>query len=284
MGQINSIYTTVSGGRVYIAADTQYIGSVASYNNSFTQFFAWLFGKSIAVNFDGKVRSVNREGYAELLCSFALADKVSDIGQRTIFREVVQSATLPTSNLKMRDVIESKDRQALFEKLALAISRGETTKALLMIGKGAELDTAYFDRERLSPSFSSDAAGLGSRAYTFTVFSASPILQAARKGNAIVCRVLKEAGANLSLSGKEYTFKREIMDVNRHLEFGLDPVWVPHHYHEKDGNGGERNHVRHDLEFRPRLHERAIVTTQDSRSVERKCQLDPIDLKLQACD
>jgi hypothetical protein len=59
MNTINHIYTTVSGGRVHVAADAKYLGSVNSYNNFFTQFFAWLFGYSMRVDFDGKERSVS---------------------------------------------------------------------------------------------------------------------------------------------------------------------------------------------------------------------------------
>jgi len=177
VNQINSIYTTVSKGQVHIAADTKYVGSVDSYNNCFTQFFAWLFGRSMTVNFDGKVRSVNKESYTNLIRSLTQNDQINDIRQRSIFRPIAEAATLPQSNLKMRDVITSDDRQALFQKLAIAISRGDTTKALLMIGKGAELDTVYYDRGQLYPSFSRDTSDLDSNSrYNFTVFKAAPVL------------------------------------------------------------------------------------------------------------
>ena len=126
MNQINNIYTTVSRGQVHIAADAKYIGSVDSYNNCFTQFFAWLFNRSIAVNFDGRVRSVNKESYASLI--HTLSDRVNDVSQCRIFRSVAETATLPANHLKMRDVIESVDRQALFRKLAIAITQGDIPK------------------------------------------------------------------------------------------------------------------------------------------------------------
>lgn len=147
----------------------------------------------MAVNFDGKVRSVNKESYTQ-------NNEINDIRQRSIFRPITEAVTLPESTLKMRNIITSEDRQELFQKLAVAISRGDTTKALLMIGKGAELDIAYYDRGQLNPSFSSDESNLDSISeYTFTVFRASPILQAAQKSNVVVCKFLKEAGANLSV-------------------------------------------------------------------------------------
>lgn len=276
MNQINSIYTTVSKGQVHIAADTKYIGSVDSYNNCFTEFFAWLFGLSMTVNFDGKVRSLNKESYTNLVRSLIQNNEINDICQRSMFRPIAEAAKFPQGNLKMRDVITSKDRQALFQKLAIAISRGNTTKALLMIGKGAELDTEYYDRGQLYPSFSRDTSDLDSTSrYGFTVFKAAPILQAARKSNVRICQFLKDAGANLSVSGKQYSFKREITNVNSRLEFGVEPRWVPHHYHTNDSKGNERDSVRYRMEYRPQLRERTIVTTQDSRSGEKNYQLDP---------
>ena len=82
MNQINSIYTTVSKGQVHIAADAKYIGSVDSYNNWFTQFFSWLFGRSMTVNFDGKVRSLNKESYTNLIRSFTQNNGINYIRKR----------------------------------------------------------------------------------------------------------------------------------------------------------------------------------------------------------
>jgi hypothetical protein len=281
VNKINSFYTTISKGQVHVAADTKYIGSVDSYNNWFTQFFGWLFGLSIRVNFDGIVHSINKESYTNLIRDLTQNSEIHDIHQRSLFRPIAEAATLPTNNLKMRDVIASEDRQALFQKLAIAISRGDTTQALQMIGQGAELDTVYYDRGKLSPSFSKDTSDLRtSSQYTFTVFRAAPILQAARKSNKIVCKFLQDAGANVSVSGSQYTFKREITNVDTRLEFVAAPRLVPHHYHTQDSNGNERNSVRHRMEYRPELQERTIVTAQDSRSGEKNYQLGQNNFKV----
>lgn len=279
MNQINYIFTTVSEGQLHIAADTQYIGSVNSYNNCFSQFFAWIFGYSMPVNFDGQIYSVNKESYSNLLHS--LNDKISDIRDHTIFRSVAEIAKLPTSNLKMRDVIASHDRKALFQKLIFAISRGETTEALSMIGQGADLDIAYYDRDKLNPTFSKDTQDLSSTSrYSFTVFHAAPILQAARKGNAIVCKFLKEAGANLSVIGEKYTFKREIIDVHNRLEVVAVPVLVPYYYHVKDSRGHCKLKTSYRTEYKTELRDRTYVTTQDFRSSEKSYRLNQDRLSL----
>ena len=280
MNQINTIYTTVSKGQTHIAADTRYIGSVNSYNNCFTQFFTSLFGRSVSVNFDGKIRSVNKESYTNLIRNLTTQDKIDDIRQHGIFRSVAEKSTLPTNNVKMRDVIASKDRKELFRKLAIAISKGDTTKSLLMIGKGAELDAVYFDRNTLSPSFDQDTSDLSQSKYIFTVFHAAPILQAVRKGNHVVAKFLQEAGANTEILGRQYTFKREITDVRRFLEFAVQPTLVPHHYHVRDAQGREHDQTRHQMEYKTKLDERTIVTTQDSRSDEKSYTLSGVGYQL----
>ncbi len=252
MNQIDAIYTTVSNGQVHIAADKQYIGSVDSYNNWLTQFFAWLMGKSISVNFDGKLRCLNKESYSILLTS--LTNKVEDVGHHRMFRRMIVETALPQNNLRMRDVIASDDSQRLFRKLAQAISRGDTVKAKRMIGKGAELDKMYYEREGLGISFYEDTSGLFSTSrYEFKVFKGTPILQAARKGNKVVCEILRQFQANLDCLGDEYWFKREIVSVERRQEIVLD-TFVRHR--------GHRRQVTH----RPRVQEQTIVNTQDYRS------------------
>jgi hypothetical protein len=265
VNNINNIYTTVSDGRTHIAADTKYIGTVDSYNNCFTQFFARLFRLSVDVNFDGKIRCINKDSYKQLLDNFGFNGILAPT-----FRTVAESVTLPNSSLKMRDVISSNDRNTLFQKLAQAISTGNTSKALLMIGKGAELDTSYYDRGHLYPSFYSDTSNLDSESrYSFNVFQAPPILQAAKKANRIVVEFLNEAGANLNATGKEYTFKREIVDVQRNLEWTVQPHLVPHHHYHRG-----HHHVDYRVRYSPQLHERTTVFTQDSRNNKRNYKLD----------
>lgn len=281
MNQINNIYTTISNGQVHIAADTKYIGSVDSYNNSFTQFFAWLFKLSIAVDFDGKVRSLNKESYTNLLRILHQEERIRKISQAMLFRPIAEAGQLPVNGLKMRDVITRKDRYALFKKLAQAIWYGDIAKALLMIGKGAALNISYYDRDRLHPSFKQDTVDLDPHSrYSFTVFKAPPLLQAARKGHIVVCKFLQEAGANALAKGEKYKFKREITRVDKRLEAVVEPTVVPHHYIVKDQHGSDHHAVSQRLEYRPALRERTVVTTEDSRSGQKSYKLDPTNFRL----
>src|SRR4051812_32931951 len=272
MGSINHIYTTVSKGQIHIAADTKYIGNVDSYNNFMTQFFNWATGRSMTVNFDGKTYSVNKESYTRLVQGLMQTAVINDIAQYSLFRPVAEKSSLPTNNLKMRDVIAIEDRQALFRQLATAIAAGDTTTALTAIGEGAELDTPYYDREGMQPSFYDETADLSPHSpYSFTVLHAAPILQAAKKGNTAVVQFLKEAGANSSTQGKRYQFKREIIGVDKRLEWGAELKWVPHHYEKEDAFGCKHKYVEHKPEWQPTLRDRVAIFTQDSRINERSC-------------
>jgi hypothetical protein len=191
-----------------------------------------------------------------------------------MFRSVAETSPLPASHLKMRDVMTIEDRQKLFKKLAVAISQGNTQKALLMIGRGAELDTAYYDRDFLSPSFDHDSDYLSESKYTLTIFHAAPILQAARRGNQAVIQLLKEAGASTRLTGQQYILNREITGVHRYLETTMQPILVPHYFHDQNSCGRHHRHVGYRTEFRPVLQERTSVTIQDSRSGMKNYQLD----------
>lgn len=266
MGSVNQIYTTVSKGQIHIAADLQYIGSVDSCNNFLTQFFNWMTGRSMTVNFDGKTYSVNKESYTRLVQSLM---KTADIAPYSLFRTVAENCELPKNNLKMRDVIAYDDRQALFKKLARAIASGNTATALAAIGEGAELDTPYFDRQDMDPSFYNETDDLNSQStYGFTVFHATPLLQAARKGNKVVCDFLQKAGASASIHGKQYQFERKILGVDKRLEWV--PAWrmVPHHYEKEDAYGRKSKYVEYKSEYHPELCDRVYVATQDSRGAQ----------------
>ena len=278
MNSINCIYTTVSGGRLHIAADAKHVGTIDSYNNCFSQFFAWLFCRSMTVIFDGKARSVNKQSYTHLIQSLNKNDQIKDIYNRSVFRSILETATLPTGNVRMRDVITSQDRNTLFRKLSFAIAQGDTTKAMLMIGKGAEVDTAYYDRGTLPLSFTAVTSNLGNSRYTFTAFRGTPILQAARKGNQQVCQFLKDAGANLSIIGEQCTVKREITSVNTYQELVYEPELVPHHHHSRDAKGRDREIVRHEVEYQPQWRKRTIVNTQDTVSNWKTYRLNLGDL------
>ncbi len=260
MNTVGNIYTTVSNRSLHIAADHLYIGKINSYNNCLTRFFAWLFGWSMSVDFDGRERAVDKKSYKNLVEQLRSGVEGINIEEYKIFKPILEGISLESYKGRMRDAISSSDRNSLFERLALAISRGETNKALQMIGKGAELDTPYFDRESGSVTFCNDTDGLSfSSKYKFTVFKASPLLQAARKGNKTVVSYLKKFGANLSGTGKEYTFVREITNVSHNLEVTPSLTSMTHNF--LLGN-------KRILSVEP--HMEPEVTTEDSRTNEKK--------------
>lgn len=279
MNKINAIYTTVSDGQTHIALDTKYIGSVDSYNNCFTQFLAWLPGNSVAVNFDGKIRSLNKESYKNLLYHLTQRNKISNIEKFTLFRKVAENTKLPESHLKMRDVISVSDKNALFKKLADAISKVDTARALLMIGKGAEVEKNYRDRGEYGPIFNdeSDSADLDKSSCSFSVFKGSPIMQAANKANVAVVEFLRETGANIDVIGEKYTFTREAK-VQKYHEWVSEPVNVPHLEYNQYGFLVNRERIQ----YIPRMVEKESVTNYDHRSNSVNYKFNS-DLKLVSC-
>lgn len=266
---IQTIYTTISDGQTHIAADTNYIGSVNSYNNRFTQLFAWIFRLSISVNFDGKFRSVNKTSYQNLLRHLTHLNKIEDLSQFTTFKNVAKKVKLANHELKMRHAISKADSHALFVKLAEAISKGDTAKALLMIGKGAELDEKYFHRSQMGPAFTSDNEHLYSAVEcSFKVFHAAPIMQAVKKANKVVSDFLIEAGASTESTGKAYTFTRNVSQGLPYQEIVYEPHYrigyQPHHrigYH-----CGRHPGRRGGVYYAPTIATRIPIIINDSRS------------------
>ncbi len=87
--EVTNLYTTLSNGRTHIAADTQYLGSVDSYNNLFTQCVSRLFGFSMTVDFDGKNLCVNKNSYTKLLIRAGRNVKRQRLESDRLFEAVV---------------------------------------------------------------------------------------------------------------------------------------------------------------------------------------------------
>jgi len=256
MNIIEHIYTTVDHGITHVAADNKYIGSVNTYNNFFTRFFAWVSKSSMQVNFDGKTRIVNKVSYLNLVNTLTGTDvKIQNIKDHILFRKTVKNGNLLTSKSTMRDNISEKSRYKLFKKLARAISLGETQKACQMIGKGAALDRAYYDRGYKYPSFNHDTDSLSSESrYNFSVTRGTPILTAAKRSQTTVVAKLSEFGANTNATGRKYIFERIITGVDRRLEVVPKYRTVRRRDGRLDGNWGIG------------LETRTTVNTQDIRT------------------
>ena len=217
MSYVNTVYTTIDRGSTHIALGKNYLGSVNSYNNWVTRLFAWILNRSMTVDFEGKARSVNKKSYLEL--AKGLLNKpeltIQEIAQHKVFKTFSDGITLPSDPKMMRKAISVEKSHKLFRKLAIAISKTETDKALKQIGKGAALDTKYYVRTGHGLSFDSDTSGLGSDWIgTLPVFEGTPILVAANEGKTSVVNRLREFGADINVTAHHYTFTREIVGLH----------------------------------------------------------------------
>jgi len=91
-----------------------------------------------------------------------------------------------------------------------------------MIGKGAALDSEYYDREGVGITFQCISQNLRVQRQ-YTVFEGTPLLHAAKKANCIVVQRLQEFGADTQVLGKQYLFKIEITGISKEVHFFLRP-------------------------------------------------------------
>lgn len=204
--ETNNIYTTLSNRRLHIAADHGlYLGSVDSYNNCITQFFAWLFGLSIAVDFGGQQRIVNAASYDQLLRT--LCPRVEAITQRHLFRNVIATINPPDYREKMWRKIAHDDSLSLLARLGQAIADNDVEAARKWIGKGANLDVDYFAREGYPPVLR--LSEKISRKGRVTVFLGPPIAHAAKSNNNAIVNLLRDAGATINIEARSYEIDSE---------------------------------------------------------------------------
>lgn len=215
---INKINTTVSNNRVHIAADSHYIGSVNSYNNFFTKLFSRIFQRSMSVDFEGKIININKNSYLKFIRRVLSNNiKLKNFNECRVFRNITEMKEFKKQNVLMRSAISKKTADSLFRKLAQAIAKEDTAQALTMIESGAVLDTPYFfNKSNAKVTFNSDTDNLypENKRYKFTIFKGTPLLMAAMMSNHTIVKKLKEFGANTTLQGQQYIFKRTILSVS----------------------------------------------------------------------
>jgi hypothetical protein len=214
---MSNIYTTVSEGRTHIALGPQYLGSVNSYNNPLTQCAARILGWSLEVDFDGKLRSLDKNSYTTLVKNLTKISEIDNISNYTLFRtNVLDCPTfqLPKNNIRMRDVILQEDSQNLFIKLTLAIFERNTQRALFLIGKGAALDR-YVTRDYFQDNISAFRYHTGRSGSENQSTKLTPIHLATIMKNDVIIDCLKEFGANKKLRAFVLTYNNTTQRTSR---------------------------------------------------------------------
>lgn len=208
------IYTTVDGGRLHVGANTCYAGSINSYNNCVSQFFAKMLGKSVEIMVNNKTRSVEKKDY------------VKWINEYTALKDVTAKTVIDYLDLKKLAIIENEDRGTMREHLSQAKSMQLFRKLITTmakdfeaskkyVGKGAAINERVWIRETYGVSFSTLTAGLPEdKAVDIRAGYYTPLLYAAEKGNRTFCEFLQHFKANPQIAGETVQFTKRILEVN----------------------------------------------------------------------
>jgi hypothetical protein len=131
----NSVYTTVDGGRLHVAHDEKYAGSINSYNNWLTKLFSKILFLSKDIKLNGKIRTVNKKDYANFLAN--VKDNISKA-------------------ILMRAHLSNSKGDKLFRKLISAIDKNDSTTAQKLVGKGAFINSKFWILENDPITFRTD--------------------------------------------------------------------------------------------------------------------------------
>lgn len=235
------IYATVNNGRIHLSDENSFYGkSINSYNNFLTQFFSWIFRKSMQVEVAGKKRFLNIVSYTKFLQN----------GQQKIIPNIRQLTKLEAavshdifSNWKnngyIRTYLSEEKRTKLFRKLTIELVKGNLSQALKKIRQGAEIENSFWIREgtgislgsSFGISFSNINTGLPDRTLEFRGTLFTPLLFAKMRNNMEIFNVLLKAGANRFSTGETVQFNRTITDVERRerLHTELVPTYGRNH-------------------------------------------------------
>lgn len=210
------VFTTVDSGRLHLAADDRYVGSVNSYNNWFTKFFARLFGWSEDVTFNGKVRCVEKSDYVKFLAN-STSYKEASLDRIKEYVDYNALKVVPTQDRgTMRENISEGKADYLFRKLTRAMVTDEDyDKAAKYIGKGADVDGQFWFREGQGISFRDLTDSLPrDKSFQLQAGRYTPLLYSAAKSNKLFSSYICSFNPSLDAEGETLRFERKIMEVN----------------------------------------------------------------------
>lgn len=189
-------YATRDSGRLHIAVNQYYQGSVNSYNNCFTQFVMKLLGLAQDVMVAGKSYCLNKKSYSKFL------------GTAT---PSLEARGVATNHGFMRTHISAEKAEKRCQKMILALHHEDVDTALEMLGKGADVDRSFIWIENQDPSFKPDIKSHipSGRAFPKTpVYILTPLMYVA--GHASFTTMLTYFGANPDKTGSYFEFERAI--------------------------------------------------------------------------
>ena len=247
-----NVYSTVDRGRTHIAFDEQYQGSVNSYNNFFTKFFANLFSLSIDVTVGSKIRRLNKKSYIDFLSSHAIpgvtCKSVSSYSR-------LDAASIPCSPGLgfMRQHLSVSKIDSLSCKLIRSIRAQDQNKAINFLGKGANPNYLFWVRGNDGQTVLHGSLEEGLPHQTIPVFAStlySPLLYTKASNQHEIARRLEQFGADRIQRGQVRSFQRTV--INAGIKTNLYPtvdfrVRKGHHYPRVVSRTGVDAEVKQDV-------------------------------------
>lgn len=132
-----NLYATRNNGRLFLAVDQWYQGSINYYENKLAKWFMSLFRKTITETIGEKTYCLNKKSYQKFLAKFSIIQQQT----KSPLRQVVVNHTQETY---MRDSITAEKADKLFLKLIKDLYANDLEKAKKHLGKGANINLHFF--------------------------------------------------------------------------------------------------------------------------------------------
>ncbi len=215
---LDRIESTIDYGRAQFSYGGLCYGSVNSYNNFFTKFFAWLFNWSVYVVVGNKERALNKWDYASWLREHTGDSTITAarVHEFVNFGNFNRSLIAPPEGTQAANQCLSTAKVTrLSTKLIEALYRATPAsfeKAALYILRGASLNTQFTTRGVYGISYYAELQDIEARPTELTIRKYSPLLLAADHKQTMLVQLMRRCGANTNYVGKEIQFVRSVVD------------------------------------------------------------------------
>lgn len=198
-------------GRLHIANDAHYQGSINSYDNLLTKFFSKLFHLSQDIKINNETHTLNKKSYKKFLKSINIDKSTCLISNYKDFNKL--SPSFATDRGFMRNHITNKKSNKLGLELINSIIKDDTNNTKRLIAQGALIDQHFWIyNNQIHSEFSQHWFKYGkvspSRVDKFT-----PLLYAAQKNNSELVSILEDYGVDKELKGATFNFQRDIEEI-----------------------------------------------------------------------
>lgn len=228
---MSSVYTTVDKGRLHVAFDEHYQGSINSYNNWFTRSYAKVCKSTERVLFNGENVLVNKKSYIKFLNDLNGTAQFTSDNLPTEFNSQICAVKIDRG--LMRTHLSTKRTNQLGRRMVDALVKNDAHLAKKYIGKGADVDQHFWYLERshnpkvvFRTHFSSSLPQ--QRIEPFKASRYTPLLYSSATGQNEVTQFLTSVKASKAPHGETCHFSREIMECKNNTT--VDPTIRSHVY------------------------------------------------------